>query len=136
MTLYVVDTNVFSDLAAPEPNRTVLANLARHRQDTLCLCEAVDYEIRRGYLKVSAASRLNAYETKVKQQFQWVTVTGDDWQQAAWLWAETAKRGRAFSDIDLLIAAVAKRLDGVIVSADADFDALAVRRENWRISSG
>jgi predicted nucleic acid-binding protein len=37
------------------------------------------------------------------------------------------------SDIDLLVAAVAKRLGGVIVSADADFDALSNSRENWRI---
>lgn len=133
MTLYVMDTNVVSDIAAPIPNKEVLGNLLKHRQDTLCLCEAVDYEIRRGYLKVGATSKLDIYENKVKRQFQWVTITEDDWKQAAQFWAEMANKGKAFSDIDLLVAAVAKRLGGIIVSADADFDALRIKRENWRI---
>lgn len=80
MTVYVMDTNVFSDIVAPVPNPTVLANLAGHRQDTLCLCEAVDYEIRRGYPKANATSKLRAYENKVKQQFQWVAIIEDDWK--------------------------------------------------------
>lgn len=133
MTVYVMDTNVFS-IVAPVPNPTVLANLARRRQDTLCVCEAVDYEIRRGYLKTNATTRLAAYESKVKQQFQWVAITEDDWKQAARFWADMANMGRAFSDVDLLVAAVAKRLGGLIVSADADYDALPIQRENWRIT--
>lgn len=31
-----------------------------------------------------------------------------------------------------LVAAVASRLGGAIISSDADFDALPVPRENWR----
>jgi len=133
MTVYVMDTNVVSDIAAPKPLSTVLANLAKHRQDTLCLCEAVDYEIRRGYLKTSATTKLRAYETKVKRQFQWVIITEDDWKQAARFWADMANKGRAFSDVDLLVAAVAQRLGGIVVSADDDFDALPFKRVNWRI---
>jgi predicted nucleic acid-binding protein len=34
--------------------------------------------------------------------------------------------------MDLLTAAMAMRLNAIIVSADDDFDALAVKRENWR----
>lgn len=83
MSVYVMDTNVISDIAAPIPKPIVLANLAKHQQDTLCLCEAVDYEIRRGYFKTAATSKLRAYENKVKQQFQWVKITDDDWKRAA-----------------------------------------------------
>ena len=32
----------------------------------------------------------------------------------------------------LLIAALAQRLDGVVVTSDDEFDALPIRRENWR----
>lgn len=134
MTVYIIDTNVISDIAAPTPNQIVLEHFVRHRYDTLCLCEAVDYEIERGYLKTGATTRLRAYENKVRQQFQWVTITEDDWKQAAQFWADMANKGRAFSDVDLLIAAVAKRFGGVIVSADDDFDALSIQRENWRVS--
>lgn len=134
MTIYVLDTNVVSDIAAPVPKPAVIANLVQHRQDTLCLCEVVDCEIRRGYLKTATISKLNTYENKVKQQFQWVTITEDDWKQAAQFWADSANKGRVLSDIDLIVAAVAKRFDGVIVSADTDFDVLPVKREDWRIS--
>jgi predicted nucleic acid-binding protein len=133
VTIYMINTNVISDLAAPVPKSTVLANLAKHVDDTLCLCEAVDYEIRRGYLKAGALSRLGAYEYTVKRQFQWVTLTENDWKLAAQFWAQAANRGRAFSDIDLLLAAVTIRLNAVIVSADADFDALPITREDWRV---
>lgn len=133
MTIYVIDTNVISDLAAPAPKSTVFANLARHIRDTLCLCEAVDYEIRRGYLKTGALSKLAVYEHTVKRQFQWVALTEDDWKLAAQFWAEAANRGRAFSDVDLLLAAVTIRLDAVIVSADSDFDALPITRADWRL---
>ena len=36
-------------------------------------------------------------------------------------------------DMDLLIAALASRMNGVIVTADDDFDFLSIPRENWRI---
>jgi toxin FitB len=132
MTVYILDTNVISDIVSPKPNETVVANIAAHRAHTLCLCEAVDYEVRRGYLKAEATAQLNVYEQRIKPQFQWVMVIAADWQQAAQFWAETVSKGQQLSDIDLLVASVARRLDGLIVSADDDFDALPVTRDNWR----
>ena len=41
-------------------------------------------------------------------------------------------QGKQLSDVDLLIAALAQRLDGVVVTSDDDFDALPIQRENWR----
>jgi predicted nucleic acid-binding protein len=41
--------------------------------------------------------------------------------------------GNQLADVDLLIAAVATRLGDIIVSSDTDFDALPVKRENWRV---
>ncbi|MCL4256449.1 MAG: hypothetical protein KJ043_22020 [Anaerolineae bacterium] len=39
--------------------------------------------------------------------------------------------GRQLSDIDLLVASVALRLNGVVVTDDHDFDILPVATENW-----
>jgi len=50
MTDYLLDTNVVSDITAPIVNPRVITQMDAHRQDTLYLCEAVDYEVRRGYL--------------------------------------------------------------------------------------
>jgi len=55
-----------------------------------------------------------------------------NWQQAAQFWADAVNKGKQLSDVDLLVAAVAARLGGVVVSADGDFDALPVRRNIWR----
>jgi len=61
-----------------------------------------------------------------------VELEDEDWERAAHLWADAANRGRALSDVDLLVAVVALRLGAVVVSADDDFDTLPVQRENWR----
>jgi len=132
MMVFVLDTNVISDMVAPKPNPDVLRQLAAQRQQAICLCEAVDYEVRRGYLKSKATTRLRVYEERIKPQFQWVPIIEADWQQSAQFWADTVSRGLQLSDVDLLVAAVAVRLSGIIVSADDDFDALPVTRQSWR----
>jgi predicted nucleic acid-binding protein len=133
MTIFVLDTNVISDIVSPKPNPNVLAKIAVHRQDVLCLCDAVDYEVRRGYLKTNATTRLQVFQLRIKPQFQWTPVTEADWRQAAQFWADAVIKGKQLSDVDLVLAAVAYRTGAVIVSADDDFDALNVNREDWRI---
>lgn len=133
MTNFVLDTNVISDIVSPVPNTIVINNIAAHRQHTLCLCEPIDYEVRRGYLKTGATAKLKVYEQRIKPQFQWVSLVEADWQQAAQFWADMVNKGKQLSDIDLLLAAVAKRLGGFIISADDDFDPLPIQRTNWRL---
>jgi predicted nucleic acid-binding protein len=65
-------------------------------------------------------------------ELEWVALVDADWRQAAAFWAEARKAGKQLSDVDLLLAAMTLRLDGILVSADDDFDALAVKNENWR----
>jgi predicted nucleic acid-binding protein len=132
MTIYVLDTNVISDLVAPLPRPSVLAKLALVQHDTLCLCEAVEYEVRRGYLKTNATSKIKTFEERVKTQLKLTPLIEADWRQAAQLWADATNHGHVLSDVDLLVAAIAIRLDGIVVSADNDFDVLPVKRENWR----
>jgi len=57
-----------------------------------------------------------------------------DWEQAAQFWADAVSRGKQHSDVDLLVAAIAKRLEATVITADDDFDSLPVKRENWRQS--
>jgi predicted nucleic acid-binding protein len=52
--------------------------------------------------------------------------------KASELWAYAVANGRQLADVDLLVAALAIRHDALIVSADTDFDALPVKRDNWR----
>lgn len=82
MTVFVLDTNVISDIVRPAPNLTVVNHLEAHTEHILCLCEPVDYEVRRGYLKSDATTQLRIYEAHIRPQFQWVTLVEADWQQA------------------------------------------------------
>jgi predicted nucleic acid-binding protein len=92
----------------------------------------VYYELLCGLIKVDATGKLHLLEANIIPMLRWEVLTRADWVQGARYWAEATKHGRQFSDIDLLIAAIATRLDAVIVSSDTDFDALPVKRENWR----
>lgn len=129
--IYIVDTNVIADLLKKDVN--VIAHLRRHQNDVIVLCQAVDYEIRRGLLHKQAPAQLHDYEIRILSQFQWLTLTNADWEQAAQLWAQMRRQGRQLSDTDLLLAALTQRLDAILVTADDDFDALSIQRENWRL---
>jgi predicted nucleic acid-binding protein len=133
--IYVFDTNAITDLLKATPN---MVARVRTVQEThiLCLCQAVDYEIERGYLWRGAAGQIERYRTEIKPRFQWLPLADQDWKRAGELWAGTRRHGKQLSDIDLLIAALALRLNAVIVSADEDSDTTPARRENWRTPPG
>ena len=129
---YILDTNIIADrMKAIEPvsQRLIETASAGHR---VYLCQPVYYEVMRGLLKVNATRKLQFFQTTIMPLLDWLPLTDDDWRQAAQFWAETRSAGKQLSDVDLLVAALAKRLDAVIVSSDEDFNALLVKRENWR----
>ena len=86
----------------------------------------------RGLLKVNARQKLRLFRESITSLMDHLALTDEDWQVAAQLWATMRNRGRQFSDVDLLIAALAQRLNGVVVTFDNDFAALPVEREDWR----
>jgi predicted nucleic acid-binding protein len=128
--IYVVDTNLVSDLFSKDAS--VINKMSQHTTDILYLCQVVDFEIRRGFLHRQANAKLKLYETLVRPKFQWLELDDSDWVLAAEFWADTRRQGKQLADIDLLLAAITVRLNAILVSSDADFDALPVTRENWR----
>ena len=129
--IYVLDTNVVSGLS-----RNVSIVVANHDQKlqqghSLVLCSPVYYESLRGLLKKNATSQIAGLNA-LKAALDWQPLVEQDWLAAAQLWANADKMGKRLSDIDVLIAALVTRLSAVLVSADTDFDALPIKRENWR----
>ena len=48
------------------------------------------------------------------------------------IFAELRNRGRVLSQVDMILAALARQMDLTIVTSDRDFDALPdIRKENW-----
>jgi tRNA(fMet)-specific endonuclease VapC len=131
---YILDTNVITDrMNAREPVSRQLVTVVKagHR---VCLCQPVYYEVVRGLLKTKATRKMQDFQTIIMPLLERLPLTDADWRQAAQFWADATRAGKQLADTDLLIAAIAKRVGGIIVSADTDFDALPVRRENWRTS--
>lgn len=129
---YVLDTNAVTDRINQIKMVEQRLNEAIHDGHRLCLCPPVYYEVIRGLLKTSATRKQQYFEQLFVPALEWVELTTDDWTQAARYWAAATAKGKQLSDVDLLIAALATRLSAIIVSADEDFDALGVRREDWR----
>lgn len=130
--IYLLDTNVIADrMRAVESVSQRLTQAIRNGQ-SVYLCQPVIFETRRGLLKVNATRKLSDFETKIVPLLETTPLLKKDWEQAAQFWADARNAGRQLSDIDLLLAASSVRLDATLVSADADFDILPVRRENWR----
>ena len=130
MSRYVLDTNVISDLT--KGDSIILTHLRSHRADTIYLCQPVYFESLRGLLWKNAHVKIKSLEA-LRELFTWVELMDEDWTQAAQWWADTQSQGKQLADVDLLVAAVALRLNAILVSADDDFDALPVPRENWRV---
>jgi predicted nucleic acid-binding protein len=130
--IYILDTNVITDMMKEIPP---IIYKIRQLQDEhiLCLIQPVDYEIMRGLLHKGASAQILRYENLIRPRFQWISLTDFDWRQSAVFWADMTSRGKQLSDTDLLIASVAKRLNATIISADDDFMALPILRDNWRI---
>jgi predicted nucleic acid-binding protein len=128
---YILDTNVISDnINGIEP--TMTRTQRSFRSDTLMyFCQPVAYEVLRGLMRTKAVNKMRVYE-KFVPQLTWVELIVEDWRQAAQLWADATSRGKQLSDVDLLLAALCIRLNAILVSSDADFDALPIQRENWR----
>lgn len=131
---YIVDATVISDVLcqrAPVPDRLREAVSQEH---TVCLCQPVYYEVMRGLNHAGAASQKSILVERIKPALIWTPLNNTDWELAARFWSEVRSRNKQCSDINLLIAALAMRLDGIIVSADPEFDVLPMKRENWRLA--
>ena len=130
--IYILDTNVIADRFYRLPQVLERLNRAGEAGHVLGLCDPVRYEVLRGLLKVNATQKLRVFRETIMPLMDHLALIDDDWQVAAQLWADMRNQGRQFSDADLLIAALAQRPNGVVVTSDEDFAALPIQRVNWR----
>jgi predicted nucleic acid-binding protein len=129
--VYVFDTNIVSALN-PSKNPALYHRFQKHRDETLCLCEPIIFEVERGLEHTQSQQRLVEFRTNVIPLFVMLPVQLVDWRAAAKLWGDARRRGRQFSDVDVLLAAMTLRLNGILVTDDNDFASIPlVQTENW-----
>jgi predicted nucleic acid-binding protein len=129
---YILDANVILDvLRQRDPVGENLRRVVAQEQ-IVCLFQPVYSEVMRGLIHAGAINQKSILVEQIRPALIWTPLNNTDWELAARFWAEATTRGKQFSDVDLLMAAVAMRLDAVLVTADPAFEALPIKRENWR----
>ena len=130
--IYLLDANVISDLLTNQVQVTqhVEQHIANH--DILALTPPIYYELLRGLIRRKAQKKLAVLQNKIMPELDWIALHESDWEQAANFWSQAISAGKSLSDMDFLVAAIAQRLNAILVSSDRDFAALPIKRENWR----
>ncbi len=130
--IYLLDTTTVSDLIDNHTQVISTFEEKRRQDNQVILCPPVRFEVERGLLWQNLQKKYRIFRDSVVPHLGWVGFIQEDWIQATQFWIQAKSKGRQLSDMDIMIAAVAHRLDAIIVSSDADFDALPINRENWR----
>ncbi len=130
--IYLLDTNVVSDFLKQYPPVTTQIVRKLADKDQLLISRPVYYELMRMLFRFNATTQLKRLNDVILPQLEWVALTDEDWLQAARFWATTVSAGKQLADTDLLLAAITQRLAATLITSDDDFDALPIKRANWR----
>ena len=83
-------------------------------------------------LLLKGAALLSRTYTKLTRFWTPIDLRFSDWDEAASLWAERHREGKAISDLDLLLAVLARREGAALVTANTrHFEGLGVVLQDW-----
>ncbi|MFL6202730.1 MAG: PIN domain-containing protein [Thermoanaerobaculia bacterium] len=128
------------------PDTNTLSYILRGRQPVLnrfeeavrqgssfLLASVAHYELQR-YLELKGAGRLQKLYESLVARWQRCNLDLDDWDEAARLWAERHRTGRSISDLDLLLAILARKHQAVLVTSNTKhFEGLDIPLADWSL---
>lgn len=132
MSLYLLDTNHLS--AALSPQSSLRARIiAEHRSgNRVGTCVPVLCELEAGIQGSARPQQNRAILTQILRVVRvWPldTATARIYGEVFW---KLRQSGAVLSQVDMMLAALARQLNAVVLTSDADFRALPeVRCENW-----
>jgi tRNA(fMet)-specific endonuclease VapC len=129
---YLLDTNHLSGYLNRHPGIRSRVNAGLRGGDRFGICLPIQCEYRAG-ARVSKRSRQNLGHFVAAQKTFRIWPTDDDTAaEFAEIFRELRAVGRKLGAFDLLIAAVARQFDLILLTADQDFQPVArLRIENW-----
>jgi len=129
---YLLDTNTVSALM--KGHAAVADRIVGSARDDVAICQVTAAEIEFGLKYLPTSKRRNLLRD------QW-NIVGEELPRLVWddevsrvfgeRKAQLERRGKRMSDFDLAIAAHAIAFDLIVVTANAAFERLRLRHENW-----
>jgi toxin FitB len=125
---YLLDTNIISNFAKPNPSKALIAWMAEQSDDDLFITSLTLAEIRRGVLEKPPGKRRDQLESWFggpqgpQALFAGRILSFDEQAGLVWarLMAEGKAAGRPRSGLDMIIAAVADANDCIVVTDNED----------------
>ena len=122
--MFILDTNVLSELMRDEPDATVLGWVARQRVDLLFTTAVSQAEVLSGLAIMAIGRRRQMLEAAARAMFlddfagrvlPFDTAAAEAYAE---IFAARRQMGRPISGADLMIASIARARDGVVVTRD------------------
>ena len=130
--IYVLDTNIITAILKGNKKAKKRTQEIIVRGEEILINAISYYEIKRGLLAVQATTHLNTFN-RLCDTFGLVLLdTQSIFDEAAEIYVNLKLRGALIEDADILIAAVAKTRNFILVSDDSHFQRITgLSIENW-----
>lgn len=136
--MYLLDTNVLSEIVRPRPDARVVSRLRNLRAADLFASAVTRYELRYSACLRNDTVRFWArLQADILPLVTWLAVTSEIAEAGGSISADLRLQGRSAGDLDPLIAATARIHDLILVTRNVrDFERVTgVRVENWFLES-
>lgn len=128
---FLPDTNTLNYLLKKRQPVVSRFREATERGAEFLLSSVTHYELTR-YLDLKGAHKLMRSYERITVSWRRCNLEFEDWNDAAGLWARRHRLGRAISDLDLLLATLARRENAVLITSNVrHFVDLGVTFEDW-----
>src|SRR5262245_15885185 len=132
----LLDTNTLSYILKERQPAVDRLKKAKDEGVRFLLASVAHYELIR-YLELKGAQRLLRLYHKMVEPWLRCNLSFEDWDPASHLWAELHRKGRALSDLDLLLATLARKHGAVLVTSNTGhFQDLGLALEDWIFTPG
>lgn len=138
ISVVVLDSGPLGMIAHPRPNRDIIEWLNRllAAGATVIVAEVIDYEVRRNLLLhglTASVARLD----QLKRSLSYLPLNTDVMLSAAELWADARRQHQPTADpkeldIDVILAAQARQVGGVVVTDNVGHLSRFVDARRWQ----
>jgi predicted nucleic acid-binding protein len=138
----VLDTGPLGQNAHPKANPEIISLLRSwlNNGHEIVIPEIADHELRREFLRQDMDRSIEALDAWA-DTLTYLPCSTQHIRHAAWLWAETRKKGRPTAhskslDGDVIVSAQAVAVSGVILTVDPDDFEFLAEAYTWTTISG